>query len=67
MGNYSGLFKQIPVITIELPNATTMPSLRDQQAMWQDMLKWMKQNIENAPNQPHLDDNVQAKPEASHS
>jgi hypothetical protein len=45
MGNYCGLFKQIPIITIELPNATTMPSPREQQAMWQDMLKWMKSNI----------------------
>lgn len=45
MGNYCGLFKQIPVITIELPNATSMPSQRDQQAMWEDMLKWMKHYI----------------------
>jgi murein peptide amidase A len=55
MGNYSGVFKQIPVVTIELPNATTMPSPRDQQAMWEDMLKWMKQNIEAAaPHHPVL-------------
>jgi murein peptide amidase A len=45
MGNYGGLYKQIPVITIELPNAGTMPNARDQLAMWQDMLKWMRQNI----------------------
>ena len=42
MGNYFGVFKQIPVVTIELPNATTMPSQKDQQEMWQDMLKWIK-------------------------
>lgn len=45
LGNYSGVYKQIPVITIELPNATAMPSQRDQLAMWQDMLNWMKHNI----------------------
>lgn len=45
MGNYCGLHKQIPVITIELPSATSMPSQRDQLAIWQDMLKWMKQYI----------------------
>lgn len=50
MGNYAGVYKQIPVITIELPNATSMPSQRDQQAMWQDMLKWMKHNIKNLAN-----------------
>lgn len=45
MGNYSGLFKQIPVVTIELPKATIMPTLRDQQAVWEDMLKWMRRNL----------------------
>ncbi|MFA5081357.1 MAG: M14 family zinc carboxypeptidase [Hydrogenophilaceae bacterium] len=50
MGNYCGLYKQIPVITIELPNATAMPSQRDQQAMWEDMLKWMKHNISSMSN-----------------
>ena len=45
MGNYCGLYKQIPIITIELPNANAMPSPRDQEAMWSDMLKWMRRNI----------------------
>ena len=44
LGNYGGIFKQIPVITIELPNGTAMPSRHEQLAMWQDMLKWMKNN-----------------------
>ncbi len=44
LGNYGGLFKQIPVVTIELPNATSMPSRREQLAMWHDMLDWMKKN-----------------------
>ncbi len=48
MGNYSGLFKQIPVVTIELPHATAMPPQRDQQALWEDMLKWMKNNLKAA-------------------
>jgi protein MpaA len=47
MGNYCGLFKQIPVITIELPNAASMPSPRDQQAMWRDMLAWIKTSFKN--------------------
>lgn len=45
MGNYGGLYKNVPVVTIELPNATMMPPLRDQRAMWVDMLKWMDRNI----------------------
>lgn len=46
LGNYGGLYKKIPVVTIELPNAGTMPSPRDQRAMWVDMLKWMSRNIQ---------------------
>lgn len=45
LGNYGGLHKSVPVITIELPHASTMPPLRDQRAMWSDMLKWIQRNI----------------------
>lgn len=45
LGNYGGHYKNVPVVTIELPHATTMPPLRDQRAMWDDMLKWMGRNI----------------------
>lgn len=41
MGNYCGLHKRIPIITIELPNATSMPGRRELRLMWQDMLKWI--------------------------
>lgn len=52
LGNYGGLFKQVPVITIELPNATTMPVRREQLVMWQDMLDWMKNNINTLAGKP---------------
>lgn len=45
LGNYAGLHKSVPVVTIELPHATTMQAMRDQRAMWLDMLGWMGQNI----------------------
>jgi protein MpaA len=48
LGNYGGLFKQIPVITIELPNATSMPAQRDQQTMWRDMLVWIKNSLKDS-------------------
>jgi hypothetical protein len=54
LGNYGGLFKQVPVVTIELPNGTVMPAQREQLAMWQDMLKWMKSNGTNTlASKPH--------------
>ncbi|MCB1958062.1 MAG: succinylglutamate desuccinylase/aspartoacylase family protein [Rhodocyclaceae bacterium] len=45
LGNYGGVFKGVPVITIELPHATRMPSAREQEAIWHDMLKWIGQNF----------------------
>lgn len=45
LGNYSGLHKRVPVITIELPNAKTMPPEVEVQRIWQDMLTWIKRNV----------------------
>ena len=45
LGNYSGLHKDIPVVTIELPNASQMPPDAEVQRIWQDMQKWIRQNI----------------------
>jgi murein peptide amidase A len=45
LGNYSGLHKQVPVVTIELPNAQTMPPPAEVQRIWQDMLSWVKRNV----------------------
>ncbi len=45
LGNYSGKHKNIPVITIELPNARTMPSNAEVGRIWQDMLNWIQRNV----------------------
>lgn len=45
MGNYGGLLLKIPVVTIELPHATVMPSPRDQHLLWADMLKWIRATL----------------------
>jgi murein peptide amidase A len=45
LGNYSGTHKNIPVITIELPNARTMPSDAEVGRIWQDMLNWIQRNV----------------------
>lgn len=62
MGNYCGLLKQIPIITIELPNATAMPAPRDQLAMWQDMLQWMHHNITARPIERAGNDHLTRQP-----
>jgi protein MpaA len=45
LGNYSGLHKNVPVITIELPNAQAMPSESEVRRIWLDMLSWIKYNV----------------------
>jgi protein MpaA len=45
LGNYSGVHKNVPVITIELPNAQRMPSPTEVRRIWQDMLTWIQRNV----------------------
>jgi hypothetical protein len=50
LGNYSGVHRNVPVITIELPNAQKMPTQKEMQRIWRDMLRWIDDNVE-----PHQD------------
>jgi murein peptide amidase A len=45
LGNYGGIYKNVPVVTIELPNAQAMPTNQEVQRIWQDMLTWIRQHI----------------------
>ncbi|RZI43450.1 murein peptide amidase A [Herbaspirillum sp. HC18] len=45
LGNYGGLHKNVPVITIELPNARTMPPQDEVRRIWQDMLAWISRSM----------------------
>lgn len=45
LGNYSGLYKHVPVVTIELPNAQKMPPEADVRRIWQDMLSWIRRSV----------------------
>lgn len=46
LGNYSGVHKNVPVITIELPNAQQMPQQTEVRRIWVDMLQWIVRNVE---------------------
>lgn len=59
LGNYSGVHKNIPVITIELPNALTMPAQADVKRIWQDMLGWI---VRNVPRKNQVTQEAQAAP-----
>jgi hypothetical protein len=47
------MHKNVPVITIELPNARAMPSDAEVRRIWQDMLNWIRHNV---PQQEEVSD-----------
>lgn len=49
LGNYAGIQKQIPVVTIELPYAGIMPSPGEISAIWRDLVRWLSRNIPAPP------------------
>ena len=46
LGNYAGVVRGIPVVTVELPSAGIMPSARQQRKIWQDLLHWLDDKID---------------------
>jgi murein peptide amidase A len=44
LGNYGGVHKGIPVVTVELPNSTRTPLDSEIRTMWQDLLRYTQQN-----------------------
>jgi hypothetical protein len=41
LGNYGGVHKGMPVVTIELPNALRVPQDTEMRQMWTDLRHWM--------------------------
>ena len=45
LGNYGGVHKGVPVVTIELPNSTRTPLDSEMRQMWLDLLRWMSERL----------------------
>jgi len=45
LGRYAGEERNIPVITLELPHSTRMPGKAAIDAIWLDLVAWLRQNI----------------------
>ncbi len=45
LGRYAGEERNIPVITLELPHSTRMPSRESVDGIWLDLVAWLRQNI----------------------
>jgi len=48
LGNYGGIHKRIPVVTIELPHAQRTPLDAEMRQMWLDLMRWMSERIQAA-------------------
>lgn len=60
LGNFAGVQQGIPVVTVELPSAGSMPTRRQQQQIWTDLVQWLDkhtrpktQRAENSPAASH--------------
>lgn len=49
LGNYGGIHKGMPVVTIELPSAYRTPQEAEMRQMWLDLLRWMSEHIPTPP------------------
>ena len=49
LGNYAGVQKNIPVVTIELPYAGIMPTPSEISNIWIDLVRWLSNNIQLKP------------------
>lgn len=45
LGNYAGVDLELPVITLELPEAGRLPSKEQSQKIWTDMMVWLQRNL----------------------
>jgi hypothetical protein len=48
LGNYAGVHKGVPVVTVELPSATRTPSEAEMRQMWLALLRWMGAKLKPA-------------------
>jgi protein MpaA len=49
LGNYAGVQKQIPVVTIELPYAGIMPTPAEIYGIWRDLVRWLIKHLPGPP------------------
>lgn len=45
LGNYGGVHKGVPVVTVELPNSLRTPLEAEMRQMWLDLLRWTTERL----------------------
>ncbi len=49
LGRYAGVYREIPVVTIELSSAGIMPPISEQKRIWLDLVRWLKTRMPAEP------------------
>ncbi|MBF0472082.1 MAG: murein peptide amidase A [Gammaproteobacteria bacterium] len=62
MGNYAGIERDIPVVTIELRHAGIMPSPSEISRIWVDLVQWLSENTPVAKPPPPPPPLLEAEP-----
>ena len=62
LGNYGGVHKGMPVVTIELSSAQKTPSEDEMNRMWRDLRRWMDESIAPTKHAPALVQTAQTAP-----
>jgi hypothetical protein len=45
LGNYAGIDLKLPIVTVELQSAGSMPSTREIDRMWRDLVRWLRDQL----------------------
>ena len=54
LGNFGGVHKGMPVVTIELPSAFRTPLDAEMRQMWLDLLRWMSERVVPEQSDPRV-------------
>lgn len=54
LGNYAGIQRGVPVVTVELPSALRTPTDAEMLKMWRDLRQWMDQTLTPAASAPPI-------------
>lgn len=49
LGNYAGVDLNLPIVTVELASAGSMPSSREISDMWTDLVAWLRTKLSEQP------------------
>ena len=52
LGNYGGMHRNVPVVTLELPHSTRIPPDAELKQMWADLLRWTDERLMMARVEP---------------